>query len=225
VGALDFNLGCSGYVYGIGMAHALIASGQAKNVLLVTSETYSKIISPEDTSNRLIFGDGASASIISNLPNGKNALKVEQTKYGTDGSGWHKLKSGIGGIKRFYNPDEPDSFLKMDGQEVLLFTLREVPTIIQDLLKANNLTSPEEVQHYIFHQANKLVIDQITKKMKLSPSLIRNNMEMFSNTVSATIPIVLEQILADEIIKQNDKIALVGFGVGFSWAGTVLIKA
>ena len=225
VGALDFNLGCSGYVYGLGMAKALVASGQAKKVLLVTSETYSKIISKEDTSNRLIFGDGASASVISDSPEGKHSLRIENTKYGTDGSGWNQLKSGIGGLKRFYNPEEPDLFLKMNGQEVLLFTLREVPTIVQDLLQANNLKETNDVQHFVFHQANKFVIDQISKKMKLSPSLVRNNMEMFSNTVSATIPIVLEQILEDDIVKQDDKLALVGFGVGLSWAGTILIKA
>jgi 3-oxoacyl-[acyl-carrier-protein] synthase-3 len=225
VGALDYNLGCSGYVYGLGMAKALVASKQAKNILLVTAETYSKIIAPEDTSNRLIFGDGASASIISNTPQGKNSFQIEETKYGTDGSGWDQLRSGIGGLRRFYNPEGPETFLSMNGQEVLLFTLREVPIIVQDILEANNLKDINEVQHYIFHQANKLVIDQISKKMKLYPSLVRNNMEMFSNTVSTTIPIVLEKILSEGIVNQEDKIALVGFGVGFSWAGTILIKS
>lgn len=224
VGALDFNLGCSGYVYGLGMAKALILSGQARKVLLVTSETYSKLLDENDISNKLIFGDGASASIVSSEHVSEDSLTILNFKYGTDGSGWDKLKSGIGGVKRHFHPEAPEKYLKMNGQEVLLFTLREVPEVIKEMLEANNISSQDEIQHFVFHQANKFVIDQITKKMKLNPARVRNHMESYSNTVSATIPIVLENMLTSQQIKKNDKVALVGFGVGFSWAGTLLIK-
>lgn len=223
VGALDFNLGCSGYVYGLGLAKGLISSGQAKNVLLVTSETYTKLIAPEDISNRLIFGDGASATLISDTPT-NDSLRINNSCFGTDGSGWDKLKSGIGGLRRFKNPEAPELNLKMNGQEVLLFTLREVPEVARNLLEANKLINPSDIHHYVFHQANKFVIDQISKKMKLDHSLIRNKMENCANTVSSTIPIVLEDLLETDSIKNGELIALIGFGVGFSWAGTLLSK-
>lgn len=218
VGALDFNLGCSGYPYGLSLAKGLVSSGQAKKVLLVTSETYSKVISKEDISNRLIFGDGASASIISSQEEG-GCLRIDSCKFGTDGSGWNKLISRIGGIRSA----EEQSFLKMDGQEVLLFTLREVPSLLDSLLQMENLDKAD-IQHFILHQANKFVIDQIVKKTKIDPSLVRINMEDYSNTVSATIPIVLENLMTKNMINTSEKLALLGFGVGFSWAGTLLTK-
>lgn len=219
VGALDFNLGCSGYVYGLSLAKGLINSRQATKILLITSETYSKVINENDISNRLIFGDGASATIVSDTPCGAN-LRIDNCKFGTDGTGWDKLTSCIGGIKSLKTSED---FLKMNGQEVLLFTLREIPPLLQTLLEANDLNQ-EDIHHFVFHQANKFVLDQITKKAKLDPSLVRINMENYSNTVSTTIPIVLEDLIKKDLINPNERLALVGFGVGFSWAGTILTK-
>lgn len=219
VGALDFNLGCSGYVYGLSLAKGLIASGQSKKILLITSETYSKHIGDDDISNQLIFGDGASATLISDAPDGL-ALRIDNFEFGTDGSGCEQLKSGVGGIKSRIVSSE-DSFLKMNGQEVLLFTLREIPALNKRLLEVNNI---EKVDHYIFHQANKFVVDQLSKKMALNSSLIRNKMETSGNTVSSTIPIVLEELDARGNLNVDEKIALMGFGVGFSWAGVILTK-
>lgn len=228
IGALDFNLGCSGYVYGLGLAKGLIGTKQAKNVLLITAETYSKYIHPRDKSNRTIFGDAASATLISGED---GALEIMDSVYGTDGSGAENLIVRNGGLRNFNKTSEvtvdengnhhSDSNLYMNGGNVFTFTLSSVPGLIENVLDKNSLTS-QDVDLYIFHQANKFMLEALRKKIKIPNDKFYLFLKDCGNTVSSTIPIALHHAMVEDRIKGSSKVLLAGFGVGYSWGGTIL---
>ena len=203
-GALAFDHGCSGFIYGLSLAKGLIFGGMAKNVLLVTSETYTKYIAREDKSTRTIFGDGAAATLIDE----DAAAKIGAFSFGTDGSGAEKL------IVR-------DGELFMDGPEIFNFTLDIVPRTMDDVLAKNNLTR-DDVDLYVFHQANKFMLDTIRKVNGLPRDKFYINLETTGNTVSSTIPIALKQLEDVGRLKSGMKIMLMGFGVGLSWGATII---
>ncbi|NJC26128.1 3-oxoacyl-ACP synthase III family protein [Neolewinella antarctica] len=229
-GALDFNLGCSGYVYGLGLAKGLVASGQAKNVLLLTAETYSKFVGASDKSSKTIFGDGASASLISEKPVG---FSIGDFQYGTDGSGYDKLIVKEGGMRyrESSNEEVTDSYgnqrteadLQMDGQAVFVFTIGSVPRLIRDTLRKNELPQ-DAVDLFVFHQANRFMLEHLRKKIKIEPDKFVIAMENTGNTVSATIPIALTTAMTEDRVKKDARVLLAGFGVGLSVAGCILTK-
>ena len=204
VGALAFDHGCSGFIYGLAIAKGLIVGGMARNVLLVTSETYTKYISLEDKSTRTIFGDGAAATLV----DVEVASKIGLFSFGTDGSGAEKL------IVR-------DGKLFMDGPEIFNFTLDIVPKTIDDVLEKNNLTR-DDIDLYVFHQANKFMLDTIRKVNGLPRDKFYVNLESTGNTVSSTIPIALKQLDDVGKLQPGMKVMLMGFGVGLSWGATVI---
>ncbi|MGJ1205398.1 3-oxoacyl-ACP synthase III family protein [Sphingobacterium lactis] len=229
VGAFDFNLGCSGYVYGMSMAKGLIESGQVNSVLLVTAETYSKYLNQNDKSNRAIFGDGASATY---LTKGENQ-GLGQFAFGSDGSGAEKLIIKNGGAKnscisnpelKTYGSDNhyTDNDLYMNGPEIFNFTSENIPSFTKEVLSKNNLEQ-SDVDYYIFHQANSFMLEFLRKRIKIDKEKFYVNMEDGGNTVSNTIPIALKR-LSEELgnINESKKILIVGFGVGLSWAGGLI---
>ncbi len=204
VGALSFDHGCSGYIYGLSLAKGLITGGMAKTVLLVTAETYTKYIAVEDKSTRTIFGDGAAATLIDE----EVSSKIGAFSFGTDGSGAERL------IVR-------EGRLFMDGPEIFNFTLDVVPKTMDDVLAKNNLTR-EDIDLYVFHQANKFMLDTIRKVNGLPRDKFYVNLENTGNTVSSTIPIALKQLDEAGRLKAGMKVMLMGFGVGLSWGATVI---
>jgi 3-oxoacyl-[acyl-carrier-protein] synthase-3 len=224
-GALDFNLGCSGYVYGLSLAKGLIFGGIANNVLLLTGETYSKFIHPKDKGNRTIFGDAGSATLISK----DGFAEIGNFSLGTDGKGAENLMVKSGGIKyrdklndlEFDESGNPISsdHLFMNGTEIFNFTIDAVPALVEDTLIKNSLSN-ENIDGYVFHQANKFMINFLRKKLKINPDIFHMYMSEVGNTVSNTIPIVLTEKLKENGLKGN--ILLAGFGVGYSWGGCVL---
>jgi 3-oxoacyl-[acyl-carrier-protein] synthase-3 len=226
IGALDINLGCSGYTYGLTVAKGLIVSGQATNVLLVTAETYSKYLHPGDRSNRAIFGDAASATLVAEC----NNEGIGKFVFGTDGSGYNKLIIRNGGGRNSYqlNPDAlsygsdnlyTDNHLYMDGPEIFNFTSEKVPQIANDLTAINNLEITQ-IDQFICHQANAVMLELIRKKCKISKNAFYIDLADGGNTVSNTIPIALKRY--SQSIGQSQTIALVGFGVGLSWCGGII---
>lgn len=224
-GALDFNLGCSGFVYGLSLAKGLIAGGIAKNVLLITSETYSKYIHPKDKGNKTIFGDAAAATLISTT----GFAEIGNFSLGTDGSGADNLMIKTGGTRNdkklndesFDESGNPYSsdHLYMNGSEIFNFTLEAVPVLVEDTLKKNDLLQ-SQVELFVFHQANKFMMNFLRKKIKIEEEKFYYYLEQVGNTVSSTIPIALYHAREDGLMKGN--VLLAGFGVGYSWAGTVL---
>jgi 3-oxoacyl-[acyl-carrier-protein] synthase-3 len=227
VGAFDFNLGCSGFVYGLGIAKGLIASNQAKNILLITSETYSKFIHPKDKSNKTIFGDAAAATLIST----NGFAEIGNLEYGTDGKGAENLIVKNGGLRNYKKTSEvivdeyenylSDDNLYMNGQEIFLFTLSAVPKLVANTLLKNALEK-ENIDLFILHQANKFMLDSLKKKMKIEEEKFYIYIKNCGNTVSSTIPIALYQAQKEGKLKKESNILLAGFGVGYSWAGTIL---
>lgn len=228
-GAFDFNLGCSGFVYGLGIAKGLIKGGMAKNVLLITSETYSKFIHTHDRSNLTIFGDAAACTLITEQD---GFCKIDDFIFGTDGAGAENLIVKEGGVKYrnvVAHDDKVDRYgniqnernLFMNGTEIFNFTLSSIPSLVNDVLLKNNLTL-DEINLFIFHQANRFMLNHLKKKIGIADDRFFVWMEACGNTVSSTIPIALKEALDSKKIAKGDKVLLAGFGVGYSWAGTIL---
>lgn len=228
IGAIDFNLGCSGYIYGLNLAKGILLTNVAENVLFVTSETYSKYIHKDDRVNRYIFSDAAAATLIS-----KNDIeKIYNFVLGTDGAGRNNLivRNGASrypfdpnpelleyGSKNFYTHNN----LYMHGPEIFNFTIENVPPLVKDTLSKNNLTI-DEIDYFVFHQANQFMLEYLRKKLKIPAEKFYNNISDFGNTVSSTIPIAIKDLLERGMIKSNDKLLLAGFGVGYSWGATII---
>ncbi|RZJ63511.1 MAG: ketoacyl-ACP synthase III, partial [Flavobacterium sp.] len=222
IGALDFNLGCSGYTYGLSMAKGLINSKQAKNVLLVTAETYSKFLHPLDRSNRALFGDAATVSVISE----SEEDAIGNFLFGTDGAGYDQLIIKNGGAKFRYSPDAEliaygtensytANHLYMDGPAIFNFTSSQIPNFTTQVVEANHLDKTE-IHQFIFHQANAFMLNFMRKKLKVDNDNFFIDLADGGNTVSNTIPIALKKYsqLANKPQEQN--IILMGFGVGLS---------
>ena len=226
-GALDFNLGCSGCMYGMAMAKGLIAAGIAKNVLLLTAETYNKYIHPSDKSNRSIFGDGAAACLIST----EGFAQIGEFSLGTDGSGADKLIVATGGARQRTQTgtssiDEDghtryDDYLYMNGSGIFNFTLDTVPPLINELLEKNK-TTQDSIDYYVFHQANQFMLSTLRKVCLLPKDKFHINLAETGNTVSSTILIGLKDCIDQQIIKPGYRVMIAGFGVGLSWGGTIL---
>jgi 3-oxoacyl-[acyl-carrier-protein] synthase-3 len=226
-GALDYNLGCSGYVYGLALAKGLIYAGIAKNILLLTAETYSKYIHPTDKGNRSIFGDGAAATLVST----DGFAEIGEFSLGTNGTGAENLivKTGAFRERNTLNDCGMDEggyvkssdYLYMNGSEIFNFTLEAVPVLMQQVLEKNNIQK-DNVDMFVFHQANKFMLNTIRKVCVLPKEKFYIDLEKTGNTVSATIPIALKDTINSGIIKNGMQVMLTGFGVGYSWGGCMI---
>jgi len=226
-GALDFNLGCSGYIYGLALAKSLLLSNVASNILIVVAETYSKFIHPKDKANRVIFGDAAAATLIN-----KDSFSIGEFVLGTDGSGYNKLIVKNGGFK---NRDKEqakdyeygsgnitsDNHLFMNGIEIFNFSISKIPNLIIETAEKNHLLI-SDIDYFIFHQANEYMLNYLRTKTKIAVEKYCIDLNETGNTVSATIPIALKNAFDNGKIKSGDKVMLVGFGVGLSWGATVI---
>ncbi len=226
-GALDFNLGCSGYIYGLGMAQGLVATGQASNILLLTAETYSKHLDPQDRSSVTIFGDGAAATLI-RAEDGEEEGAKPVYVYGTDGSGAAHLILRGGGMRErcpCSNPiDSQDNGRKslwMNGPEIFHFTLQVVPSCVRELLSRAG-KQMQDIDLFVFHQANSYMLEHIRKKLTIPEEKFYVALASCGNTVSSTIPIALKSALDEGRLKAGQQVVLVGFGVGLSWGATLL---
>ena len=228
VGAFDYNLGCSGFIYGLAVAKSFILSSIATHVLLVTSETYTKYIHPKDRSNRAIFGDGAAATILER----SEKKQIGEFVLGTDGEGYKNLIVPNGGLRNRYdmNAEEMDNGsgairtknnLYMNGPEIFNFSIRIVPKLVSEVLKKNQIRM-EDLDYIIFHQANKYILEYLRKKMKIPKEKFFINLLYTGNTVSATIPIAIKGCLDNNVIERGNTVLIVGFGVGYSWGGTII---
>ena len=226
IGAFDFNLGCSGYVYGLSIAKGLIAGGIAENVLLLTAETYNKYLHPKDKGNRTIFGDAASATLVSV----DGVAEVLDFALGTNGKGANNLivKSGASRMPENQNdltfdkngnPISSD-YLFMNGAQIFAFTQRNVPKVINEVLEKNNLAK-EDIDMFVLHQANRYMLDFLRNKMDIPEDKFYIFMENVGNTVSNSIPLCLVEARKENRLKGN--VLLCGFGVGYSW-GAVILK-
>ena len=231
IGAVDYNLGCSGYIYGLGLAKGLIESNQVNNVLLLTAETYSKYIHPDDNAVRPLFGDGATATLITAVDT--DAEGIFGITYGTDGSGGNNLIVPVGGMKQPYADTELEDLyddygnhrtnrnLYMSGSAIMNFTLENIPGMVDEILRKTGLKR-EDVDYYVFHQANHFMLKFLQEKCGLTDYLYWNDVRNYGNTVSSSVPIALHDMLHANGDTKMANVMLAGFGVGLSWAGCMV---
>lgn len=217
IGALDFNLGCSGFVYGLSLAKGLIESGQVKNVLLITADTYSKFIEPTDKTVKTIFGDGAAATLLNAVTQSKSG--IAPVAYGTDGRGAKNLIVAGGALRN--REGSADPYLRMQGSEIFNFTLQVVPNVVKEALAKAGLGF-EQIDLFVFHQANAFMLEHLRKKLQVPVEKFYVAMAHCGNTVSSTIPIALCEAAKAGRLQNRRHVMVIGFGVGYSWAATVL---
>ncbi len=228
-GALDFNLGCSGFIYGLALAKGLITAELADRVLLITADTITRTINPGDKSTRTIFGDGAAATLVVR----SETDGIGQFVLGTDGSGKENLIIPAGAWARPRSPETAETRMNrwgntrsaenvyMNGPEVLRFTVETVPPSIAETLKRHGLAM-EDIDLAVFHQATQLILDHLRRAVGIPEEKFYKNMEKKGNTVSATIPIALRDAADEGRLHRGDRVLIAGFGVGYSWGNTVL---
>lgn len=228
-GALDINLGCSGYVYALGLAKGLIETGQARRVLLITADTYSKFIHPGDKSVRALFGDAAAATIVSNAA---ERTAIGPFVYGTDGRGADDLIVPMGGMREPFGDRAPEEYadrfgnrrsprhVRMNGKAIVDFSLREVPRCVETLCERAGVHL-EELDAVVPHQASAKVLNGLRRALGLSPEKFWVYMDDIGNTVSCSIPIALARAREQGRLRDGMRLMLVGFGVGLSWGATL----
>ena len=214
--AFDINLGCSGFVYALPIAGNFIRTGMIRHALLIMVDEYSKTLDYQDKNTASIFGDAASAIWLAPCSDGEGVIDA---LFGTDGSHADKLILYNSGVVQ--QPDK-SNFLYMDGREIFKFSVSVVPESVNEILRRNSLHI-NQIRHAVFHQANKYMLVEIQKKLKLTDSQMIIDLEMHGNTVSSTIPIALKHVLEQQPLQKGDLLLFCGFGVGLSW-GTVLYK-
>ncbi len=231
IGAIDFNQGCSGFIYGLALAKSLVEAGTAKNVLLITGDTYTKFINRRDRSVRTLFGDGAAATLVTSVDS--NEELIGPLILGTDGKGFNQIIVPAGGLRcpttaetAIEKQDDSGNWrsaenLHMNGGDVFSFAMKTVPPSIDELLRKASL-SIDQVDFFVLHQANRFILERLRGKMKIPAEKFCIDMENCGNTVSSTIPIALEGAINQHRVRIGDRIALVGFGVGYSWGATLI---
>ena len=229
-GALDYNLGCSGYPYGLSLAKGLIEAGMARRVLLLTSSVYLRYINKQDHACYPMFGDGATATYVASEEG--EAPFLHSFVFGTDGSRYDKIIVPVGGSRNMprntpevFETDERGNTrsnyeVHMDGTAVTYFTLREVPPLVDAVLGKAGIAR-KDLDYCVFHQANKFMLEYVRKKCKLLEVPFYNDIEDIGNTVAGTIPFALEALLREHSPKDLRRVLLAGFGIGLSWAGCV----
>ncbi|MDR2236279.1 MAG: ketoacyl-ACP synthase III [Chryseobacterium sp.] len=217
-GAIDINQGCSGYIYGLSLASALVDAKMMKNVVLITAETYSKHIHEDDKGNISLFGDAATATLISD----DGDFEILKFSVGTDGEGAKNLivKNGAVRNQKTDDKEDKDNYLHMNGPKIFDFTSKAIPGLVKENLEKNGFEK-SDIDTFIFHQANTFMLDFLRKRINIPQENFVIDMLDYGNTVSSTIPIAFKNSMAERALKN---IMLVGFGVGYSWGAVCLRK-
>ncbi|WP_411705140.1 3-oxoacyl-ACP synthase III family protein [Edaphovirga cremea] len=225
VAAFDVALGCSGYVYGLWLASSLISGGGSRRVLLLVGDTISKIVSDKDRSVAALFGDAGSATLLQY----DAAAQPISFALGTDGHGANNLivpaggfRDRNGGVSEINEPDVRGPFdLFMNGAEIFAFTLARVPSLVRALHESRT-DKGDAIDHYVFHQANKFMLEHLAKRMKLPREKVIVDLESVGNTSCTSIPLALSLANLEKDRRISGLMMLAGFGVGYSWAGCII---
>jgi 3-oxoacyl-[acyl-carrier-protein] synthase-3 len=228
--AFDVNLACSGFVYLLALAQSLVVSGMVENLLLVTADTYSKYIHRGDRSARVLFGDAAAATWVAADDTGRG---IRDVLCGTAGQYFDKFIIPAGGCRipkssatSLARTDDSgntrsDENIHMAGRDILAFVNSRIPKNVRELLNRNALEMGD-VDQFFFHQASSMILDSLTRLLRLKDDQVFRNLKNIGNTVSASLPIAIKEALDTGAISRNDTLVLCGFGVGLSW-GSVLL--
>jgi 3-oxoacyl-[acyl-carrier-protein] synthase III len=219
--AMDIVAACSGFLYGLSMANAMIRGGQAKYVLVIGAEILTRYVDYTDRSTCVLFGDGAGAAILGPVEEGRGILAA---KIRSDGRYEEQLYAPGGGTKGGFTAEtiaRGDHFFKMKGNEVFKVAVRSMSEISRDVLSEAGLKT-EDVNLFIPHQANQRITDAVANMLNVDESLVYSNIAMHGNTSSASIPIGLDDCVEKERIREGDVILMASFGGGITWGAVVM---
>ena len=222
--AFDLTAACSGFLFALVTASQFLKGGSFKRAIVIGADQLSSFVDWNDRRSCILFGDGAGALAIEATNEFDNFLGFDMRTDGERGSflnlpSKNNIDSIIDNIDFLSGGFSP---IQMNGQEVYKFAVREVPMIIDKLLKKTNFSS-DEIDWLLLHQANQRILDSVGERLKISGKKILSNLEKYGNTSAATIPLMMDEAIRNNRIKQNDIIATSGFGAGLSW-GAALIK-
>ena len=223
---IDMNTACSGFVYGMVTAGQFLKTGNSRKALVVGAETMTMVIDPEDKKTFPLFGDAAAAALLDMDPTAtpQNGSGLLSYRLGAAGELANCLLIPGGGSRMPCSQevvDERAQYLKMDGRTVFKWAVRLVPEITRTVVQEAGLEL-DEIDWFVFHQANKRIIDAAANELEAAPERVVSNLERFGNTSAASIPILLHEMQTDGKLKRGDRIVIAGFGAGLTWAAGVM---
>lgn len=213
----DITAACSGFIFGLHIAHSFFAAGIYKTALIIGAETLSKVVDWTDRGTCILFGDGAGAAVVRASETG-----IIRTLMGSDGTKGWTLECQARNLGNCVNGIKPElGFMKMDGKEVFKFAVRKVPEIVAQILEDAQM-DPEEIKYFVLHQANFRILEAASRRLKVPMDRIPVNIDRYGNTSAASVPILLDELKRDGKLERGDKLVLVGFGSGMTWGATLL---
>ncbi|MBM7069030.1 ketoacyl-ACP synthase III [Actibacterium sp. 188UL27-1] len=228
VASFDLSLGCSGFVYGLSVTEAFLQAHGIENALLVTCDPYSRIMAPEDKATNAVFGDAATATLVTRSGT-RSALSG--LDFGTDGGGGDAIRIDAGGAAAplvaldtgdgLQTGDRDAHRLIMEGRAVFNFVNATIPSSIANSLTKADLTL-DDIDWFALHQGSEYMLDSLARRSRIPGEKVLKNIATYGNTVSSTIPLLVEQLLAQGKLDSRSRVLISGFGVGLSWATGVL---
>ncbi len=216
--AFDVSAACSGFIFAMNIVQAFFKSEIYQTALIIGAETLSKVVNWDDRSTCVLFGDGAGAAVLKNEKSG-----IIDMLMGSDGTKGEALKCTSRSLGNFLTGTKPElGFMTMDGQEVFRFAVKRVPESIESLMKRNQVVK-EDIQYYVLHQANERIVEAVARRLKEPMDKFPMTIEKYGNTSTASIPLLLDDMVKKGMLKDGDKIILSGFGAGMTW-GAVLLE-
>ena len=213
----DITAACSGFIFGLHIAHSFFASGIYKTALIIGAETLSKVVDWTDRGTCILFGDGAGAAVVRASETG-----IIRTLMGSDGTKGWTLECQARNLGNCLNGIKPElGFMKMDGKEVFKFAVRKVPEILAKILEDAQI-NPDEIKYFVLHQANFRILEAASRRLKVPMDRIPINIDRYGNTSAASVPILLDELKRDGKLERGDKLVLAGFGAGMTWGATLL---
>lgn len=213
----DITAACSGFIFGLHIAHSFFASGIYKTALIIGAETLSKVVDWTDRGTCILFGDGAGAAVVRASETG-----IIRTLMGSDGTKGWTLECQARNLGNCLNGIKPElGFMKMDGKEVFKFAVRKVPEIVAKILEDAQI-NPDEIKYFVLHQANFRILEAASRRLKVPMDRIPINIDRYGNTSAASVPILLDELKRDGKLERGDKLVLAGFGAGVTWGATLL---
>lgn len=213
----DITAACSGFIFGLHIAHSFFAAGIYKTALIIGAETLSKVVDWTDRGTGILFGDGAGAAVVRASETG-----IIRTLMGSDGTKGWTLECQARNLGNCVNGIKPElGFMKMDGKEVFKFAVRKVPEIVAQILEDAQM-DPEEIKYFVLHQANFRILEAASRRLKVPMDRIPVNIDRYGNTSAASVPILLDELKRDGKLERGDKLVLAGFGSGMTWGATLL---
>lgn len=218
--AFDISAACSGFVYGLIIANSLLKTNEKFRALVIGAEVLSRIVDWKDRNTCVLFGDGAGAAVLESCDD----YGIVSTFFGSDGAkGVKALTSTNLSLNNPFVEESYDEkrYIEMEGREVFKFAVSVIPTIVNNLLEKSG-EKIENIKYIIPHQANSRIIDEASRRLGITSDRFYINLERYGNTSSASIPIALDEMMKQELIKKGDKVILAAFGGGLTWAGTLI---